>query len=406
MRKNSEIFENFLKIAEEQGMVSDFSSEKAKQKLEKDPRADSLSVKDIEKLYNIKTETTKDNSYKKNIMEDAHPTSVIISPSYDKLNGLVENNIERQNIILNILNKTPNGQSTQHRYASQDLILSLVRIANDLDNQNNEKLRALADVCLFQLSGPIKKEAAVTLLGALGVTIPVLLGTLYLQQHLSFINEGFEKNHQKLIEEVDDLLESSSSWGVGYSYKANFIAQVQDLKNKLNSFYGIFRKVEPVITELETPRTSEQLIQLAKQPTSDSVVSAYNTFKSAAENMLPYINTIEKNFSSETFKVKQIEDKGFLSSLVDKTQILHGGKGLIADDFDDVVRALSPYKKSISDLLSVLKNAESIEKSAQQQLQTAVAETPPATPQSKKLPATDMEAQIGDLEKDLAGGLE
>src|SRR5579859_2403025 len=99
MRK-SEIFESFVKIAQERGLVSqaekpehtetDFS--------ETNPRFDSLTIEQISKLYNTKPAQPKDMEYKRNIMEDAHPDPVVISPSYDKLNGLVENENEGQNI--------------------------------------------------------------------------------------------------------------------------------------------------------------------------------------------------------------------------------------------------------------------------------------------------------------------
>ena len=46
------------------------------------------------------------------------------------------NNIERQNILLHIVNKRNDGLLTQRKYAQKELMLSLVRIANDLDNKN------------------------------------------------------------------------------------------------------------------------------------------------------------------------------------------------------------------------------------------------------------------------------
>lgn len=414
MRSN--IIDNFLKISQENS-ISKKAPEKAKQKLEKNPRADSLSAEDIAKLYNIKPDLPKGNQYKRNIIENAHPKSTIVAPSYDKLNGLVENNNERQDIILNILNKNPNGHLTNHKYAEKELILSLVRIANDLDNSDNEKLRVLADACLFQISKiSFKKEAIIPLAGAALIAIPILIGTLYLQQHISFINEGFEKNHQKLISEIDDLLQASSSWGVGYDYKSDFKNMLQDFRIKLITFYDLYKKIEPIITDLEKPRTAQDLIELSKQPQTDSVIKAYGMLRTAADNMLPYIMTIEKNFSSEAYKARQIEDKGFMSSLIDKVQFLHGGKSLVADDFDDVVRAISPYKKSISEIVDLLRKAESMEKAAQQQISEAAAESakeydeeklsPPELKSTKKESDEDIESQIKELEKDLSGGLE
>jgi hypothetical protein len=408
----SDILEGFFKIAQEKGLISEDAPEKAKKILEKNPRADSLSMEDIAKLYKTKPNAPKGSQYKRNIYEVAHPAPVFIAPSYDKINGLVENENERQDITINKLFEFPlnDGNVTQHKLAERELMLSLVRVANDLDNKNEDQLRSLADACLFQVSTTPLKKQGLTLLGAGLVAIPALLGALYVQQHMSFINEGFDNNNEKLVAEVDDLLSSSSSWGVGYDYKAGFKTQVQDFKNKLESFNNLYKKVEPIITNLETPKTAQDLLKITGQPQSDSVIKAYNAIKSAADNMLPYIRDIERNFASETYKAKQISDKGILSSLVDKTQILHGGKGLIADDFDDVVRAIGPYKKSIADLLQMLKQAESVEKSAQQRLQEAAAESGGQTETEKTETSTPVtkdidQEQAEKLENDLSGGL-
>src|SRR5512142_1100769 len=150
--KRSEIFESFVKIAQEQGLLAEAEHAEHTEKdfSETNPRYDSLSIEQISKLYGVKPDKPKDMEYKKNIMEDAHPDSVVISPSHDKLNGLVENNIERQNILLHIVHKEPDGHLTQRKYARKQLLLSLVRIGNELDNRGDDELRKLADACLEQ----------------------------------------------------------------------------------------------------------------------------------------------------------------------------------------------------------------------------------------------------------------
>src|ERR1035437_8170321 len=96
---NSDIFNNFIKIARKEGIISesDHAEHTEKDFHETNPRHDSLSIEQIGKLYNNKPDLPEDMKYKNNIMEDTHPESVIISPSHDKLNGLVENEIEGQN---------------------------------------------------------------------------------------------------------------------------------------------------------------------------------------------------------------------------------------------------------------------------------------------------------------------
>ncbi len=395
--RQSEIFAEFEKIAREKGLVADPKApEKAKKILENNPRWDSQTAEEIAKLYDLKIDRPKDQDYEKNIAERAHKDPVIVSPSYDRLNGLVENVNERQNIILNIVNKNNNGQLTNHKWAEQQLVLSLVRIGNDMDNRDQEELRILADSCLSQIA--VKKQAAAPLLiGA----VAAVIGALWVQQHLDFVDEGFERNHQKLISELDDMLSSNADWGVGVSYKATFIKMLQDFKSKLNEFYGLYKKITPVISDLDVPDGATDLLNVATKPQSQAVIKAYQALKLASEKMVPYIEGVMKNFKNEGYKLRQIEEKGFLTELVDKLQAFHGGKGLVSDDFDDVVRAIPPYLKSITDLQNILSQAGQYEEKAAQDLSPLVenemSEIRPVSPAKHQEKLDDLGRELDDL---------
>lgn len=164
---HSDVFENFVKIAKQEGIISKEEMVDTSQKLpehteqdfpETNPRMDSLSIEQIAKLYHNKPQMPKGMEYVRNIMEIAHPTPQVLCPSYDKLNGLVENENEGQDIRINISLKSPDGQLTQKKYAEQQLLLSLIRLGNQLDNKNKEELRVLADTCLAQTAGLIKQS--------------------------------------------------------------------------------------------------------------------------------------------------------------------------------------------------------------------------------------------------------
>lgn len=406
----SDIFDAYVKIAQDKGLISEDAPEKAKKKLERERRADSLDIKAIEALYGVKPDAPKDMQYDKNISQLAHPTPMVISPAHDKLNGLVENINERQNILLHIVNKVNNGQSTHHKYAQKDLILSLVRLGNLLDVKKEYELCTLADSCLQQVSVPLKKQAI--LLPAIA-GVAALIGALYAQQHLRMTNQGFDQNHQQLISEIDDLLNSNSNWGVGNDYSANFKRTLQDFKAKLTAFYELYKKNENLLTELETPKTALELWEVAKQPETGSVIAAYKSMSAAFENMRAYLTSIEKNFSNTNYKNRQITDKGWISGLIDKTEVLHGGKGLIADDFDDVVRALAPYKQSVDEMLKVFLDAGSIEKNAVAQIQEAAMQSQKASSEAPEAASTggnlgksqDFDMGISDLENELSSGL-
>lgn len=156
----TDIFNAYAQLALEKGLIKSAASKapeekegKALQKFRNSeyPRAGSDTIEVIEGLYNTKPKKPKSQEYKENIMEVAHPNKVILTPAYDKINALVENNIERQKIMINITQKPVNGLLTQHKYAEAELAKSLVAIATDLDNRNIEPLRQLADECIQDL---------------------------------------------------------------------------------------------------------------------------------------------------------------------------------------------------------------------------------------------------------------
>lgn len=370
--KHSEIFENFIKIAEENGLME---SDKAIAKLDKTRRHDYLSADDIEKLYNIKPDVPEDMKYERNIIEDAHPNSVVVSPSYDKINGLVENQNERQNIMLNIVNKPVNGQLTGHKYAHNELALNLIRLANDLDNKNNHELLNLADVCLNQIGAKsLKKQAAGPLMmpAVVVATVATMIAALWIQQQMKFTNEGFERNYQKLIAELDDLIEAGSKpLIVGYEYRPEFITEMQEFKSKLGQLYFAVTKNMEIINELEKPRDVPALIEAAKSSDGEHANEAYNSLREELRKITPFITKVFDNFKSEEYKNKQIVDKGILSNLVDRTQFLHGGKGLIADNFDDVNRALQPFRESLRSIFKTLKEGHSKKQNAEKELEKA-----------------------------------
>jgi hypothetical protein len=382
--RRSEIFESFVKIAEEKGLVSKSSPEENIADLSKSHRADSLSVDDIAHLYGVKPPAPEDAQYQRNIIERAHPNPLVTTPSYDKLNSLIENNNERQDILLHIVNKNNDGSIVQRKYAERELILSLVRVGNEMDNRGQDELRALADVCLRQSSpGSISKQAQ------LQVIIPVIgaiIGGLYAKQHLQFHSDGFDADYEKAINELDDLLSSNSNLMVGYDYKPEFIATVNDIKNKLNELNTAYKAVLPHLDKLEMPRTGPELLQMAKTTDSHEALHALQEFKKVVSEVGPYLQKVVLDFSNEGYKERQIAHKGFLSQMVDSTEVLHGGSGLIADDFDDVVHALQTVFSDIKGIQKALIDADTKAAADTAKLQASVGTMSPTEPETTSVP--------------------
>lgn len=378
----SEIFESFVKIAQEKGLISDEkpTNERVEaEHTEKDfhetnPRHDSLSIEQISKLYNTKPATPKEMEYKRNISELAHPDLAVLFQAHDKLNGLVESENQGQDIRIHISLKEPDGHLINRKYAQDALIKNLVRVANDLDNRDQEELRKLADACLSQASSTFRKVAFPFVI----VGIAAAVGVLYAKQHLRFHSDGFMADYQKAVAEIDDLLQSNTtiqtSVGAGYEYTPAFLQTVQKLKDELAKLAAGMQKLLPILDKIETPHTGEELKQLAAQPVTQEAHQALVEFMQTMEEVYPFINKTITDFANEGYKQRAVSQKGWMSSLLDATEVLHGGGGLVADDFDDVKHALQTVKVDVDNIVKGLQGAESEQQSAQQQLQAVQTE--------------------------------
>lgn len=187
----SEIFEEYAKIALEQGLLS---------LAEKGPRRGSDDISTVEALYGIKP----NGKDEKPLTEQAHPEPVIIAPSYDRLNGLVENNQERQDIMIGIITKAPQAKLTQHRYAQTrtDLANELVALGFYLENQNEENLTVLADSCAERIT-------KIALIPALLVGGAALVGLLGVYNNFGDISQGVRADCQKVSTMLTEMIAGS-----------------------------------------------------------------------------------------------------------------------------------------------------------------------------------------------------
>jgi hypothetical protein len=405
MRK-SEIFESFIKIAQEKGMISN-DSNKSKNKLEDAGRADSLSADDIAKLYKTNPKPIKDLEYKHSIMEVAHPNNVVVSPAHDKINGLVENNIERQNVMIRTVLKTPDGFKIQRKYAEKDFILSLVRTANDLDNRNEDQLRALADACLSQVS--LKKSGigpvAGLMLNPYLLGVVAVLGAVYWYEHSSNANEGLVKNYDSLKKELDQLLTSKNEWGFGEEYDATLKQDVVNFEQRLADIMSAYNSIIPIINKLQKPRDASELIKMEKDGSNNEVKAAYNKLSSLIKNLSTFIDQMETNLKSSFYKKEHTKETGWGLDLAKKMNLVGGGYGaLIADDFQDVLNALTPFKESIKEVLQVFTDAETIQNKAKADIANAQAKQSseygiPENDNAEPLETQQKAASVKELDK-------
>lgn len=405
--RRSEIFDNFIKIAEKKGLISDEDVQKKIKRLEDTSSHERRSPKEISELYDVKP---KDQDYKKNIMEIAHKDSFVFSPAHDKINGLIENENERQTINLNVLNKKVRGLLNNQKYAEDKLILNLLKLGNSLDAKDQEDLAVLSDTCLMQIT---KKAANPLIIGAVAAAV---IGAIWFHQHLPNVNEGFSNNFKTLISELDDLINANTKthYTTGYAYRPEFIRDMSIFKSELQEIYRIYSDKVKIINEIERPKSAKEMYQISIRPEGHNAAEAFKALKEKFFNVYAKIKKIIKNFSSTDYKSRQIVDKGAITSVIDKMQIFHGGKGLVADDFDDVKNALIPFEESFTNIIKLLESADSLEKQTASELAEAAnsfeGEVTQSKPQTSNSPSSEtsstspenddeISSQIADLKK-------
>ena len=235
----SDIWNEFEKMAVEQGLVVDAAEEEEKEQVfepSKMPtRYDSLSDDAIRLLYNLEPETIFD---KKDIIEVAHPESAVICRTYDAMNSIVENVNQRQDMMAYIAQKMPTGHLTQHRYvaAKQELLNSLIRAAFTLDNQEEEELMTLADSCANRVeNGSLVKSSGWPLALAVAAGAAILIGSVYYFGWGATTAQNVYANSQMVLRALEDVSDQPYAEGIrsNISSLLAHVTKVYSLKNEV-----------------------------------------------------------------------------------------------------------------------------------------------------------------------------
>jgi hypothetical protein len=292
------------------------------------------------------------------------------------------------------------------------LLLSLVRVGNELDARNNDELRKLADACLEQMSQKKSLEKTAWVQIAV-IAVAVVIGAVYAKQHLRFHSDGWQADYGKAMAEIDDLLNSNTNFEVGYSYTPAFIQTLNQLKTELNKLNSAVMKAIPILDKMQTPKNAEELKKMIDEPETKDAVKAVQDLQAQMTSSYPFINTVINSFGNEAYKQRAIAQKGLLSSVVDSAEFLHGGGGLVADDFDDVKHALQTLKVDLSNLGKIMQGVESIKQKAEQDLTNSQSEvssnftgTPAPTGGGSATPSAPSAPEEGEKKKSPFDALE
>jgi hypothetical protein len=341
-QKRSEIFESFAKIALEKGLIE----VNAESRTEEEKLKDSNYKANIKALYNVDIDSG-------DLFEKAHPKSVIVSPSYDKVNGLFENERERHNIMVGNALKTPSGNLLGQKYADahDDLLGELVRLGFSMDNKKIDDLRILADSCserianknmiknsapnsparyLSYLSKAAPTAAAVgTGFGPIGWAVGGIVAALALiaiVNHTSPSDQGVYNDCAKTIIELKELIPKIPQES---SYLNQLLTNLEDLQ-QLSHDYNSLGSIDA--------STPEKLVDAANKNQDKLLVA--QKYKNACAIMKGKIPDYIKSITS--FQMNE-PDKSYdwWQKIKNLTHYL------TADDKEDVTLALETLQASL-----------------------------------------------------------
>lgn len=323
----SDILNEYAKIAIAKGLISE-----AKAKEEKtNPRYDSLDLEAIEMLYGVKP-----NGEEKHIVEQAHPEPVIVSPAYDRVNGLVENLLERQDVMHYIATKPNHGKHIQERYvkAHNELLNEVIKTAFVLDRDEHGELMQLADSCSERL---VKKGfwAALAKYGPMiWNAVKLLLPAIGIINHFGGdIDKGVVMNADRSIEALNTVKADVPDFSDAIDNLINQISHVKDLNEELTA-----KSIDVSVEGLE---------EKAKEANSLLVVYA-KAIKELSKNIKEFSKEIKPIDPKETTIEEYLGETGIV---VEKAKEL-----IFSDSTSKVITILKTLDESLSDSIETMNN--------------------------------------------------
>lgn len=316
-RASSRIFESYIKIAKEKGLLSEKKEEQKTDVSKYDPSK-------IEMLYGFKLDP--------NILEQAHPDTSILFPAHDKFNGVVENLEERQQKMLDVANRVPKPTYSQHLYisATDNLQQELLKLAMKLDAENKMELMSFADSCAQQL-----KKTAIAPLAVVG--IGAALVALYggLSQKYQF-SQGVHNDAISFLTEAQEA-----------------ITEVPQLKNDLEILIQQIQLLKIASEEVaktefnfkpsqDQEKLSEQALLAIKNKEDEKTITKLNGFKLACQEL---IKTIPDYISVLEMKKSQYESGH--SSFFNPIYKLY--RLVVPSNLEDVIVELNKLYTSVSE---------------------------------------------------------
>ena len=401
----SDIIDEYFRIAQQKGWVKE-DINKTAQDSSASTRTERMTKDYKEKIQSLYGVIPKEDTLEA-LYEKAHPEKVIIAPSYDKLNGLVENLKERQDIMIGVINRPMTGALTQHRYA-KELINDLVKTAFEAEAVGNYELAEQADECLKQVVADLEKKnlnkKAIAFLlpffAALVGGSTVIGGSAAATTALAWVGLGaalyYAKNaiyghFSRGLESDFDNLYSTLTKAISYSSPEND-SKINSMLNALNLFKTESQGVVSVLNkvpELSADNIKNNPIDAfgTKPNYSNEEVKALEKYISFCQALESFLNKNANHFRSITPE----QDNSWYSFFEGSLATLTGQGG-----YNNLISAIATFNGSLKALYSdLLKNLKPAADAAKQeagsflQEQAAKPASNPTTPNTPAVPSSN-----------------
>lgn len=233
----SKMIDEYVKMAEKLGMITkdDYVSADFDIVNEKIARDKAMEEKTL-LLYGLKPEGTE-----KPLMDLAHPGVAVVAPAEDRMNGIVENDQQRQDIMTFIANRPSNGKYQQKLFvtAHGELLNTLLKAGNSLDLNGNTELSSFADNCAERLT-----KTALPVIAWAGIAAAAAaLGGIAAINYSSNSAQNVATNAQQVLDELEDVKDSLQTRDLDRMSKD--LRALRDFSSRFSSL----RKIENLTKE-------------------------------------------------------------------------------------------------------------------------------------------------------------
>lgn len=252
------IFDAYAKKMEDQGFIKKASDEDLKRD-----------------IYDLKTLGPDGKPY--DMLDKAHPETIVVSKSYDAVNGIVENLKERSSIMNMIARKAPRIQMTNERYvkAVEDLIQETLKVSMLLDSKGYASLSKQALTCTENLVKEADGTTSNIIAGTAGVaatalgfaassTVGLIVAPLALAGTLLWISQhpmsaGFRLDLEKAISECEEAIYGKWSGQKGLATVMNpVISKMKEILSDVDHFYSRVDVIKSDILQIKLETNPEE----------------------------------------------------------------------------------------------------------------------------------------------------